>query len=77
MLVKKEMNCYEFEFWSGGKSTVEDLTEKELEKIWDYLEEEHEEMDEDDINNFFWFERDFIAYLLGYEDYDEILMRNR
>ena len=78
MLVKKEMNAYDFEFWSGGKDTVEELTFGEVEMIWNYLEETYDgEMDETAINDFFWFERDFIAELLGFENFDEIMNRNR
>lgn len=77
MLVKKEMNVYNFEFWSGGADTVEELTSEELETVWNYLEETNEDgMDETAINNFFWFERDFIAELLGFNNFDEIMERN-
>lgn len=32
---------------------------------------------ETDVNDFFWFERDEIAQLLGYNDFDEIMERNK
>ena len=77
MLVKKEMSVYNFAFWSGGKDTVEELTFAEILTIWDYLEETNGEMDETEINDFFWFERDYIAELLGFENFDEIMQRNK
>lgn len=78
MLVKKEVEAMNFDFWSGGQDTVDELTIEELETIWEYLENTYEEgMDETQINDFFWFERDFIAELLGYEDFDEIMERNK
>ena len=78
MLVKKEMNAYDFEFWSGGEDTVEELTLGELERVWNYLEEVYDgEMEKTQINDFFWFEREFIAELLGFNSFDEILIRNQ
>ena len=78
MLVKKEMSAENFEFWSGGKDTIDELTFEEMEIVWNYLEEAYEgEMDETAINDFFWFERDFIAELLGFENFDEIMERNK
>lgn len=78
MLVKKEVDAMNFEFWSGGEDTVVELTLDELETVWNYLEETYEgEMEETQINDFFWFERDFIAEMLGYENFDEIMENNR
>lgn len=78
MLVKKEVDAMNFEFWSGGEDTVVELTLDELETVWNYLEETYEgEMEETQINDFFWFEREFIAEMLGYESFDEIMENNR
>lgn len=78
MLVKQEMNAINFKFWSGGKDTVDELTLEELEQVWSYLEEAYEgEMDATAINDFFWFERDYIAEMLGFENFDAIMDRNR
>ena len=45
-----------------------------------YYKEEYDElyaeMEDVELNDFFWFERDTIAEWLGYEDYDE-LMKDR
>ena len=31
------------------------------------------EIEDTELNDFFWFERDLIAEWLGYEDYDELM----
>lgn len=77
MLVKTELYVEEFEFWSGACETVEELTQEELETIWNYLEECYPDgMTDTEINDFFWFERDYIAELLGYNDFDELMKKN-
>jgi hypothetical protein len=77
MKIYREIPLTEFEFWAGGKQTVEELTEDELNQIEEILEEIYPEgMDETHVNDFFWFERDLIAEWLGYEDFDEIMERD-
>ena len=78
MRIYREIPLTEFEFWAGGKDTVEELTDSELEQIEQILEEIYPEgMSEFEINDLFWFERDLIAEWLGYEDFDEIMERNK
>ena len=77
MKIYREIPLTEFEFWAGGKDTIEELTEEELEQIEQILEEIYPEgMDETEVNDFFWFERELIAEWLGYEDFDEIMERD-
>ena len=62
-----------FEFWGGAKDTVSLLTRDELEMIFDQLMEEYFETStptETEINDFFWFDTDTIAEMLGYADFD-------
>lgn len=67
----------DFDFWSGGKETANDLTADEIETIFDYLADAYPEgMDETEVNDFFWFERDTIAEWLGYRDYEELMKRD-
>ena len=67
---------YDFEFWSGGKDTVEDLTPNEVETIISILETEYPDgMSEGELNDFFWFERDTIAKWLGDSNFEEIMYR--
>ena len=78
MRIYREIPLTEFEFWAGGKDTVEELTDSELEQIEQILEEIYPEgMSEFEVNDTFWFERDLIAEWLGYKDFDEIMERNK
>jgi hypothetical protein len=78
MKIYRDISLTEFEFWAGGKDTVEELTESELEQIEQILEEIYPEgLSETDVNDIFWFERDLIAEWLGYEDFDEIMRRDK
>ena len=66
-----------FNFWSGGRDTVNDLTWEDFDILEPLIEEMFGgEIEDVDLNDFFWFERDTIAEWLGYEDYEE-LMRDR
>ena len=78
MRIYREMPLTEFEFWAGGKDTVEELTESELERIEQILEEIYPEgMSEFEVNDLFWFEHELIAEWLGYENFDEIMERDK
>jgi hypothetical protein len=78
MKIYREIPLTEFEFWAGGKDTVEHLTESELEEIELILEDLcWEGLSEEQLNDIFWFERDLIAEWLGYEDFDEIMRRDK
>ena len=66
-----------FNFWSGARDTVNDLTWEDFDILEPLIEEMFDgEVEDVDLNDFFWFERDTIASWLGYEDYEE-LMRDR
>ena len=78
MRIYRDIPLTQFEFWAGGKDTVEELTDSELEQIEQILEEIYPEgMSEFEVNDLFWFERDLIAEWLGYEDFDEIMRREK
>ena len=78
MRIYRDIPLTQFEFWAGGKDTVEELTDHELEQIEQILEEIYPEgMSEFEVNDLFWFERDLIAEWLGYKDFDEITERNK
>ena len=74
---KDEMNASEFRriAWSGAKDTLEDLSDADIDLIFDNLKGSY--TDElptlTEINDFFWFERDTIAEWLGYSSYDELM----
>jgi hypothetical protein len=76
MKYTKEMPLGEFKFWSGGADTAANLTAIEMEAVEEYLDDPYAEpMSETEVNDFFWFERETIAKLLGYSSYDDILTR--
>lgn len=66
-----ESSLRNFEAWSGGKDTLDVLIEK---GDCDEVERLIEDMDslgtDTSINDFLWFERDFIAEHLGYKDWE-------
>lgn len=77
MIIMTEKSLTDFDFWSGAKDTVSYLTDDELNKIEEILEELNPNgMDETDINDFFWFEDDTIAEWLGYSDFEELMHRD-
>ena len=77
MKVFKEVETvYDFNFWSGAKDTVKYLDNAEIEAIFNFLDLEYPEgMSETELNDFFWFEDDFIANLLGYDSFEDIMNR--
>jgi hypothetical protein len=77
MKIYTEDSIRNFNFWSGGRDTVNDLTWEDFDILEPLIEEAFGgEVEDVDLNDFFWFERDTIAEWLGYEDYEE-LMRDR
>ena len=77
MKIIKEVNTrYDFEFWGGAADTVKYLTDDEIEEIIPFLEEWCPDgMTETQLNDYFWFERNDIAKLLGYDDFELIMKR--
>ena len=73
MKIYQDIDLTNFEFWSGAKDNAEMLTDDELYQIQAILEDEYPDgMDETELNDIFWFEDDFIAQCLGYDDYDQL-----
>lgn len=72
-----EKSLRNFEFWSGAKDTVKYLTDSELDTIEYILEDIYPEgMTDTQINDIFWFEDDWIAEMLGYNNFEEIMYRD-
>ena len=77
MKVYTEQSLCNFKFWAGAKDTVKYLTDGELEQIESIFEELYPDgMDETQINDIFWFEEDWIAEMLGYSDFEELMHRD-
>lgn len=77
MIITREENLTNFEFWSGGKDNAEKLTQEQLEQITETLEDIYPEgMTETQINDLFWFGFESVCEFIGlvYDDEnDEIV----
>lgn len=71
MKIISNMALKDFEFWSGAKNFAAKLTEDELDTIEYELEDIYPEgMSDMDVNDIFWFDREFICELLGENEED-------
>lgn len=76
MKVYSEINGTAFRelAWSGARYTIEYLTDDEIDTVLDYLEQTNEDgMDLTDLNDTFAYDDDYIAEILGYEDFEELM----
>lgn len=71
-----------FKFWSGARDRVATLTDDQLDRLDDLLSDAMGWNDTDnipsdtEINDLFWFEQDFIAQLLGFDDWEALERHN-
>ena len=74
MKIYKETSLRDFEFWSGAKYTAEVLTDEQLDHVESCIEETapKEGYSDTDINDIFWFERDWIAEILGFDSWEAL-----
>lgn len=69
-----EKSLREFPFWGPAEDTVKYLTEKELDELEDYFSDDVLHlMTETDINDIFAYDENYIAELLGYASFDEMM----
>ena len=74
MYIKYEISLESFEFWSGAVDTVDYLTCEDLYIIERELEGLYPNgLDATTLNDIFWFDSDWIAELLGYEDFEALI----
>ena len=73
MKIYTETALKDFEFWSGAKQTAQYLTEDDFDAIENILDEEGENYSDTDINDIFWFEKGWLAEMLGYIDFDDLM----
>lgn len=72
----------QFEFWSGAKERTDQLTIEQLDRLDDLLSEAMEWNETDNIpsdttiNDLFWFEDDYIAQLLGFDNWEAFERHN-
>ena len=73
MKVTKEISLSNFDFWGGAKDRAQMLTIDELNEIERQLEDVYPDgMDETQINDMFWFDFDWVAQMIGYEDEEDL-----
>lgn len=77
MTYTKEFSIDGFEFWAGAKDTVEDVRRAEkmddLERLVEqYFDGREEPPTETEVNDFVWFERDYIYSQLGLDENGEL-----
>lgn len=80
MQYKVEQSLKEFTPWSGGSQTWSVLYDKDDLEATEMLIEEmfgEEIPTVTEINDFLWFERDFIAQNLGYKDWEDYTYESR
>lgn len=79
MKVVEYVSLEDFPFWSGAIDTAKYLVHEDFEAIEQFLEDTvspNNPLTKTEVNDFFWFEEDTIAKILGYEDF-EALIRDR
>ena len=75
MKIITETSLENFEAWSGGRDTLETLIDMDLCERLEYHIENDIFVDgctDTELNDFLWFERDYIAELLGYRNWDNL-----
>lgn len=76
--VYKEIDLCDFEFWGGAKDVAEYLEDDDFDIIENYLVDSGDEyITETEINDFVWFEDDYIAELLGYDDFEDLMEQRK
>ena len=74
MLIHCDTELRDFNFWLGGSDTVNCLTYEQLKTVESLLTDIYPDgIDETELNDFFWFERETIAEWLNYSDFEELL----
>lgn len=74
MKIYTETSLRHFEFWGGAIGTANHLTADQLDEIETQLEDLNPDgMNETEINDLFWFEEDYIAEILGFNNWAELL----
>lgn len=73
MQISYELDLLRFEAWGGGKYTLDKLTYEQTEQLQTILEDTYPEgLDETALNDILWFEDDWIAEMLGFEDWEHL-----
>lgn len=74
MKIYEERALNDVQWWGGARYTAEYLTDSGFETLETELEQLYPNgIGETELNDLFWFDADFIAELLGYTDFEELL----
>jgi len=77
MKIYKETSLDNFEFWAGAKDFVNELSHEDLVDLESCLEDLYPDgIDETQLNDIFWFDKDWVCEMLGFEDYESWVRRN-
>ncbi len=73
MQIYYELDLISFKAWGGGKDTLDELTYKQVEQLENELADAYPEgLEETALNDILWFERDWIAEMLGFDDWEHL-----
>jgi hypothetical protein len=74
MTIISETPLREFESWAGGRDTMNCLTWEQLDTIEGILEDIFPDgMTDTQLNDLMWFDNDWIAELLGFSDWEDLM----
>ena len=77
--IETKADLEELDLSQGAEDTLEELTDDEVETVLNILSDSCIESDITDsyLSDWLWFERDTIAEWLGFNNFDEIMERNK
>ena len=76
--IEKEISFFDFDAWSGAVNTLNTLMDLDgyvtysVEQVMEDYFDEVCMTDEGEINDFLWFEDDYIASLFGFDDWEAL-----
>lgn len=73
MVIKQEIDLREFDFWGNAIRTLGKLDAEDLKKLEPILTGMYPEWDAEELNDFFAEERDWIAEMLEYSNWNDLL----
>ena len=73
MIYYVEESLSNFQFWSGALQRTQYLDEEDFDIIEDVLESDGHDYSDTEINDLFWFDENFIAQILGYDTFDDLI----
>ena len=75
MIIYQEIALAEFPFWGPAETHVQYLTDKDFEMIERELEYDNRTqigINKTDLNDLFSYDEDYIANILGYDDFEQL-----